>query len=85
MTRVALVGAGPGDPGLLTLKAADLLSRADVVLVDRLVDPGMLQHVREGAEVSTSARPRGPVPRRGRRRSTRSSSPTPSRASGWSG
>src|SRR4051812_50175388 len=51
MTTVALVGAGPGDPGLLTLKAAELLSRADVVLVDRLVDPGILRHVREGAEV----------------------------------
>jgi uroporphyrin-III C-methyltransferase len=51
MTDVALVGAGPGDPGLLTLKAAELLSKADVVLVDRLVDPGVLRHVREGAEI----------------------------------
>ncbi|MCW2601467.1 MAG: uroporphyrinogen methyltransferase / synthase [Frankiales bacterium] len=48
---VALVGAGPGDPGLLTLKAAQLLGEADVVLVDRLVDPDVLRHVREGAEV----------------------------------
>jgi uroporphyrin-III C-methyltransferase len=48
---VALVGAGPGDPGLLTLKAAELLGQADVVLVDRLVDPGVLAHVREGAQV----------------------------------
>ena len=48
---VALVGAGPGDPGLLTLKGAELLREADVVLVDRLVDPGILQHVREDAEV----------------------------------
>ncbi|MCU1587514.1 MAG: uroporphyrinogen-III C-methyltransferase [Frankiales bacterium] len=51
MTTVALVGAGPGDPGLLTLKAAELLARADVVLVDRLVDPGVLRHIRVGAEV----------------------------------
>ncbi len=48
---VALVGAGPGDPGLLTLRAAELLGQADVVLVDRLVDPGVLKHIREGAEV----------------------------------
>ncbi len=48
---VALVGAGPGDPGLLTLKAAELLGEADVVLVDRLVDPGVLKHVRAGAVV----------------------------------
>ena len=48
---VALVGAGPGDPGLLTLKAAQLLAEADVVLVDRLVDPQVLCHVRADAEV----------------------------------
>jgi uroporphyrinogen III methyltransferase/synthase len=48
---VALVGAGPGDPGLLTVKGAQLLGEADVVLVDRLVDPGILEHVREEAEV----------------------------------
>jgi uroporphyrin-III C-methyltransferase len=48
---VALVGAGPGDPGLLTLRAAELLGEADVVLVDRLVDPGTLRHTRPEAEV----------------------------------
>ena len=48
---VALVGAGPGDPELLTLKAARLLAEADVVLVDRLVDPRVLEHTREGVEV----------------------------------
>ena len=48
---VALVGAGPGDPGLLTLRAAQLLGEADVVLTDRLVSPEVLAHVRPGAQV----------------------------------
>lgn len=48
---VALVGAGPGDPGLLTLRAAELLAEADVVLVDRLVHPDVLRHCRPGTEV----------------------------------
>ncbi len=48
---VALVGAGPGDPGLLTLKAAQLLGEADVVLVDRLVAKQVLEHVRPSAQV----------------------------------
>lgn len=48
---VALVGAGPGDPGLLTLKAAQLLGEADVVLVDRLVAKQVLEHVRPDAQV----------------------------------
>ncbi|MGH9182597.1 MAG: uroporphyrinogen-III C-methyltransferase [Acidimicrobiales bacterium] len=37
--RVSLVGAGPGDPGLITVRGAAVLSRADVVLYDRLVAP----------------------------------------------
>ena len=48
---VALVGAGPGDPGLLTLRAAELLGEADVVLVDRLVAKQVLEHVRPDAQV----------------------------------
>jgi len=48
---VALVGAGPGDPGLLTLRAAQLLGEADVVLTDRLVSPEVLAHARPGALV----------------------------------
>jgi uroporphyrin-III C-methyltransferase len=48
---VNLVGAGPGDPELLTLKAIKALRRATVVLVDDLVDPGVLRFVRRSARV----------------------------------
>ena len=51
MPKVYLIGAGPGDPELMTLKAARVLRRADVVLVDALVNRGCLAHVRYGARV----------------------------------
>ena len=47
--RVDLVGAGPGDPELLTLKARKLLDRADVVIHDRLVAPAILELARREA------------------------------------
>src|SRR5918997_6725024 len=49
--KVWLVGAGPGDPELLTLKAVRVLASADVVLVDDLVNRAILVHIREGARV----------------------------------
>ena len=49
--KVWLVGAGPGDPELLTLKALRVLGNADVVLVDDLVNRAILVHVREGARI----------------------------------
>jgi uroporphyrin-III C-methyltransferase len=47
---VYLVGAGPGDPGLLTVKARDLLESCDVVIYDYLVNPDLLCHVPKSAE-----------------------------------
>ena len=47
---VYLVGAGPGDPGLLTLRGAECLARADLVLYDGLVNPLLLRHSHARAE-----------------------------------
>lgn len=47
---VWLVGAGPGDPGLLTLLAAHALATADVIVYDALVDDGILELAAAGAE-----------------------------------
>ncbi|MCA9080873.1 MAG: uroporphyrinogen-III C-methyltransferase [Planctomycetaceae bacterium] len=56
--KVYLVGAGPGDPGLLTLKGQRCLALADVVLYDGLVNPLLLRHTR--AEAIRTCREAGP-------------------------
>lgn len=47
---VFLIGAGPGDPGLITLRGVQCLNRADVILYDYLVNPRLLQHAKPTAE-----------------------------------
>ncbi len=62
--HVTLIGAGPGDPGLLTLAGADALAEADLVLYDALVSPAVLGFVSPSAELHE-------VGKRGGRTSTR--------------
>ena len=50
--RVYLVGAGPGDPGLLTARALELIAAADVILYDRLIPPRALDGARADAELA---------------------------------
>jgi uroporphyrinogen III methyltransferase/synthase len=59
--RVYLVGAGPGDPGLLTIRGSECLRQADLVLYDGLVNPLLLQHSRATAE--RTCRADGPMGR----------------------
>jgi uroporphyrin-III C-methyltransferase len=56
--RVILVGAGPGDPGLLTLRAVEALRMADVVVHDGLIDPAILDHAPAGAQRISVAKQR---------------------------
>jgi uroporphyrinogen III methyltransferase/synthase len=48
---VYLVGAGPGDPGLMTARSLELIARAETIFYDRLIPPGALSGAREGAEL----------------------------------
>src|ERR1700742_2614955 len=56
--RVILVGAGPGDPGLLTLKAVEALRSADVVVHDGLIDPAVLDYAPPAAHRISVAKSR---------------------------
>lgn len=47
---VYLVGAGPGDPGLITVKGLKVLQRADVILYDYLANPALLNEAKDGAQ-----------------------------------
>ncbi|MCY4036627.1 MAG: SAM-dependent methyltransferase, partial [bacterium] len=58
---VYLVGAGPGDPGLLTLRGAEVLACADVVVYDRLSAASLLDLAPAAAErISVGKQPGGP-------------------------
>jgi uroporphyrinogen III methyltransferase/synthase len=56
---VYLVGAGPGDPGLITVRGAEVLAHAEVVVYDRLASPALLDRVPEGAELVSAAKAPG--------------------------
>ncbi len=60
--EVWLVGAGPGDPGLLTLRAAEALKRADLVLHDALPGRAVLRLVRAGATILNVGKRKGQAP-----------------------
>jgi uroporphyrin-III C-methyltransferase/precorrin-2 dehydrogenase/sirohydrochlorin ferrochelatase len=57
--RVLLVGAGPGDPELLTLKAVRALKAADVILYDRLAGTAVLEHARREVELIPVGKSKG--------------------------
>ncbi len=59
---VYLVGAGPGDPGLMTARSRDLIASADTIFHDRLIPPGALDGARADAELIYVGKASGDVP-----------------------
>src|SRR5580704_10251928 len=49
--KVYLVGAGPGDAGLITVRGLECIQRADVIVYDNLVNPSLLKHARPDAAI----------------------------------
>jgi uroporphyrinogen III methyltransferase/synthase len=60
--KVYLVGAGPGDQGLITIRAVELLKGADCVIYDGLVNPGLLRYAPQNAEFISARKRTGPHP-----------------------
>jgi len=58
-STVYLVGAGPGDPSLITVKGLNLIRRADCIIYDGLANPQLLQHAAPGAEMISVAKRSG--------------------------
>ena len=57
--KVYLVGTGPGDPGLITVRALELLQAADVVVYDKLIPDGILAKAKSGAELVNAGKQAG--------------------------
>jgi uroporphyrinogen III methyltransferase/synthase len=57
--KVYLIGAGPGDPGLITLKGRECLSKADIIVYDYLVNTKLLDHKKENAQITYVGKKRG--------------------------
>ncbi|MGR3294637.1 MAG: uroporphyrinogen-III C-methyltransferase, partial [Candidatus Bathyanammoxibius sp.] len=51
MKKVYLVGSGPGDPGLITVRGAECIKKADIIIYDHLVSKELLKYAKEGAEI----------------------------------
>lgn len=57
--KVFLIGAGPGDPGLITVKAVEAIGQSDVVVYDRLANPSLLNLAKENTELIDVGKSRG--------------------------